>query len=176
VRWSRRTRSTSCRPGKTYWVTVSHYAPCGLSCFGASVPGKAYKANDVHRSDRCPRCPSARPKGRAPRPRSRAVVTAPVILGALTLNEVKVLAFTLRPHHDDIGGWRQTYSASQIGAQIKMPEATVRGVLRSLSTRGVTTQNPQDKRWRLNLPLAVLGVPPGVDIGALDTDDDPVPL
>lgn len=43
--------------GTPYWNTQSHNAPCGLPCFGAGVPGRAYSTGEFHHPEgRCPRC------------------------------------------------------------------------------------------------------------------------
>lgn len=43
--------------GGVHWMTDKHDAPCGLPYWGASVPIKAYRLGEYHRSpSECPRC------------------------------------------------------------------------------------------------------------------------
>ena len=40
---------------------VKHDAPCGLPCFGAGVPVRAYRSGEYHRASGCPRCTGSQP-------------------------------------------------------------------------------------------------------------------
>lgn len=43
--------------GSSIWDLERHDAPCGLPCFGAGVPGKAYRLGEFHGDPKhCPRC------------------------------------------------------------------------------------------------------------------------
>lgn len=52
--------------GGEHWSTDKHDAACGLPCYGAGVPVRAYRAGEYHRDDmECPKC------GPAPEIRAR---------------------------------------------------------------------------------------------------------
>jgi hypothetical protein len=43
--------------GLLHWTKSKHDAPCGLPCFRAGVPPKAYRSGEFHRDNNsCPRC------------------------------------------------------------------------------------------------------------------------
>ncbi len=134
------------RAGKqTFWVTREHKAPCGRPC--SLSPGSL--VGDCHIPGKCPLCPTQSDRRRAPRPRVKAQVTTSPILGTLTINEVRVLRYTIEARLVQARSW---VHAPVIGKDLMIPEATVRGTLRRLAVRGIMRQDQASKAWQLNLP------------------------
>lgn len=134
------------RSGRTtVWVSKEHKAPCGRPC--ALSPGSL--VGDVHVPGKCELCPTQRKGRKAPRPRVKSETTASPILGQLTINEARVLNYALQARLMEARHW---IHAPIISADLKIPDATVRGTLRRLAVRGVVRQEPTSRAWQLTLP------------------------
>jgi len=79
----------------------------------------------------------------------KAQVTTSPILGTLTINEVRVLRYTIEARVAQARHW---VHAPLIGRDLMIPDATVRGTLRRLAVRGMMRQDQASKAWQLNLP------------------------
>ncbi len=139
-------------PGCVCWVSVEHNAWCGLPCFGAAAPGSAFKTENVHIRGKCPHCPTPTRQSRGPRSRVTSAVTASPILGMLTVNEVRVINYTITARLEAARHW---VHAVIIGPDLKMPDATVRGTLKRLAARGIMRQDKASRAWTLNMPASV---------------------
>lgn len=126
----------------TFWVTREHKAPCGRPC--SLSPGSL--VGDCHIPGKCELCPTHAKPRRGPRPRVKAEATTSPILGGLTVNEVKVLRYTIDARVLQARHW---VHAPVISKDLMIPDATVRGTLRRLAVRGIMCQDMESRAWKL---------------------------